>query len=139
MKLPEPPRLIDILVWCGVAAVALSVVAVATLSAFLLRGALGGDLRHWLEGTLDASSMAGVTLGEEGGACGGELRLPCAPGLVCVREDAAADDTLGVCATDEREVFPLGSEGVMCDAAHGCQPGLVCNRAGGAAGVCIRP
>lgn len=76
------------------------------------------------------------TLGEQGVACGGPERLPCQPGFVCDVDD---DELYGECVEDERETFPLGDEGQLCNSTRGCRAGLVCNAIGGASGVCVNP
>lgn len=66
-------------------------------------------------------------LGAEGSACGGPVRYPCNPGLVCSVPPSQWATTYGKCVKDSRAVSPPGNVGAHCDAEHGCFPGLVCS------------
>ena len=139
MKLPESPRLITMLVWSGVATWVLLMVFICLMVTVGVKGLSRGDFKHWLEGTFDAS-MQDAGLGEEGSICGSELRLPCNPGLVCEPEEGEeGPEAVGTCVSDDQEAVAPGREGEVCNAVRGCVPRLVCNRAGRAAGVCIKP
>lgn len=91
---------IKALIGLGVAAIVALILLSILFFLFILNSGGGMDTYGFRSTDLQRAGLG--TLGQEGGLCGGEKRLPCGPGLYCLLADKKdAEENVGVCAREE--------------------------------------